>query len=1092
MPLQFETVAIPVTKGIDLRTAARLVEAPALLEAQNARFGGDGSSKRYGHLAYKALTGSYPANTTQRNIDPPQLTPYGAKILDSDWLFGWGVITGTGRTDDEAVAGLGPYPEPGYLFDGFSRDSEKIAWTGHSLVSYTPGQSLSTQAATVNPAVMPVLNSAPIAKTSTAQYHSDAADNGVVRVVVWQNKQGDAAGAKILYSAYDSITGAQLVNAAQLDLVDAFHPRVFCLSNWFHILGADSDGGETLELRSFQQNALTTIISRNLGGIDEGYYDVWKVDETKAAVVWVNTEGMQEVPPSVIKLSWIGIDGTLPDDEDTVYLSTTETVITKVACAVHPTTGKIGVAFFTEPGSASPDSIVAGVYGRDGALSGTARILDVHNGFLSANDHITIAPKYQLSVGGTELFDVYTSYLITTGGDHVTLKRYRFDTGNSYTGGTIFHQALASRAFNVGDRTFVWTAHTSTLQSTWFLLDEHLKPVGHLNFGTAATHPINTTLDSTLASVNFIRTGAVKDQLVYHLALGYKLRVATTDTQQGLFTEQSIQFVKLDFLPKLRTVQAGRATYAAGAQVWGYDGRELAEANFHIAPEATLTESNHASGALTATGTYSYRIDLCHKTAQNEEVRSHSFIVQKILTGANDAITLSIKTCLTRRADAYILIFRNAMVSGAPSTTWNLLNSRDPTSADFLLNTQTSAFQTYLDKGDISDTVIQTRELHPGNSTSYQHPFASPACEVIASGRDRVWVTGGELEPGVVYPSRLHVFGEVPSWNGNLAILVDRNEAPITAIGFVGDITAIFRERLTYIQEGDGPDNQANGFWPPARLALADTGAQSQESVALSPGGLLFQAPAGFRLLGPGGQLQPLGEPVDPLSAEFNVNAVVTVAKQSEVRWYGDTSTIVYNYLQDAWSTWTLGAQSVMFTAGDSYVTLVQRTGHFWVEDPDTWRDGDTLYSHKLRFPWLHAGQLGDFQRLKRLAGFGTWDPSEGTHNVRVELYYDERDFLEEFWEWTVPDATQNTDTWGTSTWGAGVWGDTASTFFVRDSVWRFRRMPRKQKCSVFSVSISDNNTDGPGFALVALGLELARKSGLDRIAVPGGTNVSR
>ena len=57
MALQFNTVAIPVTKGIDLRTAARLVEAPGLLRAENARFG-KGSQKRFGYRQHKAVLGT--------------------------------------------------------------------------------------------------------------------------------------------------------------------------------------------------------------------------------------------------------------------------------------------------------------------------------------------------------------------------------------------------------------------------------------------------------------------------------------------------------------------------------------------------------------------------------------------------------------------------------------------------------------------------------------------------------------------------------------------------------------------------------------------------------------------------------------------------------------------------------------------------------------------------------------------------------------------------------------------------------------------------------------------------------------------------
>lgn len=58
----------------------------------------------------------------------------------------------------------------------------------------------------------------------------------------------------------------------------------------------------------------------------------------------------------------------------------------------------------------------------------------------------------------------------------------------------------------------------------------------------------------------------------------------------------------------------------------------------------------------------------------------------------------------------------------------------------------------------------------------------------------------------------------------------------------------------------------------------------------------------------------------------------------------------------------------------------------------------------------------------------------------------------------------------------------------LRDSVWRIRRRLSRQKCSVISIAIDDNYTDGEAFTLTALGLELAKKPGLDRMPWRGGS----
>jgi len=61
----------------------------------------------------------------------------------------------------------------------------------------------------------------------------------------------------------------------------------------------------------------------------------------------------------------------------------------------------------------------------------------------------------------------------------------------------------------------------------------------------------------------------------------------------------------------------------------------------------------------------------------------------------------------------------------------------------------------------------------------------------------------------------------------------------------------------------------------------------------------------------------------------------------------------------------------------------------------------------------------------------------------------------------------------------------------LRDSIWRWTRRLRRQKCSVISVSIDDNYSVGPGFILTALSLELGKRKGLDRVPWRGGSTTS-
>ncbi len=1058
MPLPSDTVAIPIVKGVDLTTDARLLQAPSLLEALNTRFTGGGARKRRGH--------------TEVEVRGEALVPLGESELD--YIFGYGhdedgdgfVVSG----EEDTLLGTSSHPGAVQLHGVAQRDAESVAWNGFKLFSYSPSQSGSQdpyQADIPGSAVMPSLHARAIAKVNTRQAYPDMADTGTVKIVAWIDNT-EPASPVARYSVYDSETDAILVSNAAFAATTPLYLRCFSLGAYLHIAVLDTDD-QTVKLFSLPASDPNTVTLRSYGTCVGEHFDVWKISETCAVLAKSNTLSLD--------ISWIGVTGTGYPALTPLSLDPSGGVpITLVSVAVHPAVPILSVAYKTAT------YVGVRVYNTDGtAVAPQATIASGSTAL-----RLSISPKLLLSSGNRERWDVYYD-----DGTHLRAVRYYAATGaGSTVTGTVryrAYQTLASRAFTIGDRTFVWAGHRSTLQSTWFLLDESLLPVGKMDFGVANVLEI-ADVTGSLASVNWNTTDPVNGGgYEVHCALSAKLRVAPNaadsdadQTAAGIYTEPAIKEVYLDFLPPLRSARAGRALYFAGAQLWSYDGAELTEAGFHIGPEVDVPVPS-AGGALEASGTYSYKVDLCYRNAQNEEIRSLSILTQaEALSGANRTLTLTIPACLTRRENSYFLIYRNAMSSGVPLVNWWLLNSRDPGDASFLANDQTGTTFTVVDDGDVTDEVIQTRELHPGSDT-YLQPISAPACEIIGSGRDRLWVAGGELLPGEVAPSRLFSPGETPSFNAYLNIQVDRSSEPLTAIGFVGEIAAFFRSRSTYILDSDGPDNIANGFWTSPRLAIADLGATGQESLALITSGLAFLSPAGFRLLGPGGSLQTIGVPVDSFAKTFTVSGAVVVEADQEVRWYGETETVVYNYLYDTWGKWSLGCTGAC--RGTTYALLSRDDGTLWIEADGVWRDGANYYTHRVRLPWLHAGQLGDFQRVRRVGGLGRFaDLDTPAHTLRLQFYYDEREFWEERIEWTLPDTSTNQDTWGAGSWGDGAWGDTSAILAGEDLRWEWVRRPERQKCSVISISLEDVNTDGPGFVLSAITLELARKPGLNRV----------
>lgn len=1113
MSLKPDTVAIPFSSGIKPSSRERLLESKKLLVAQNCSYILDqGPQKRNGHTKkvvrtnapYPGLNGTeLPGPSESRDLystADPNLPP--------TWLYGWGIYGGefTATTDPFEVS---KQPEVGQLFGVGARDSEVMAWDGHRMFSYAPSQTTafgetqlgSAATTTRGPACMPMMQTQPIAKVADAQVSPDGADNGVLRVVGWISGDGVHAG----YSAYDASNGAALVANTQLTFQTPKILRVIPVGPWFHILVADTTAN-SLEMRSFHQDNPGTLVSRSFGAVDT-QFDVKKIDETAFVVIKSKLNSMVAFV--------LNADGTTKSGFTVAPAISAPNIDSPIACEIDRN-GNIGMAWIDAPG------VKFCVFNQAGAPVVSPAIVTT----VVSDRRLTLSPRMVKKNDIAVYWDLFVEDFVSFGGVFIPqIRSYLVaaSAGSStFTLTALRHRVvLGSHAFRVGNRNFFWGANwisaTGGLQTTWFLFDAAVLPVGKMDYGQA-NPDLGILVRKTCYSVNWHVDSLLhpyKDRIVFHGALPYLQRVAGTALgvqPSGIFTEASIRFFKLDFLPQLRTGQAGRCTYVAGAQLWCYDGAEMVEAGFHVAPEGVTGQTVAASGALSA-GTYRYRVDLCHKNAQGEEVRSWSVITSGIVAAAGDQITLKIpQVPVTRREDSYFLIFRTV----ANGTVYLLANSRNPVGAPFVLNNPATPTFTYADQ--LADNLLIQREYHPANSAgNYLDPLPAPPCELVASGRDRLWLGGGNLAPGEVAPSRLFQPGETPSFSPALNIQVDRNAEPITAIGFVGDIAAVFRRTSTYVIDSDGPDNSLNGAWAQPRLAVADTGAVGPEGLALTVVGLWFQSPAGLRLLGNSGTMDPqAGGDVDPITIGGRYSAAVVVPQSTQVRWYSrdaDQPSVVVDYSSNSWSTWTgLTNIGAVFWPVSNLAVMAIPQGSVLTEAPNTYTDGGTPFEMITRTAWLHGGDLGDFQRWRRYALFGK---AAAPLALRIRLFYDERPFWDE--QLVVnyprpdlssePNSTIQTQVFNTSSFGVNSvfggqgagngtpFGDESdvvasglesNSLWFRDGVFKFRRRPARQKCSVFSIEFSDQGVVGAGFEPVVLGLELMRKTGLDRIPTPG------
>jgi hypothetical protein len=163
---------------------------------------------------------------------------------------------------------------------------------------------------------------------------------------------------------------------------------------------------------------------------------------------------------------------------------------------------------------------------------------------------------------------------------------------------------------------------------------------------------------------------------------------------------------------------------------------------------------------------------------------------------------------------------------------------------------------------------------------------------------------------------------------------------------------------------------------------------------------------------------------VDAIAKDTVLAGTLVSGPDQEVRFYArsGSSSLVYNYQYDIWTTWSVTAAGVARNPDTGLAILANPRGYLWEETDGVWKDAGSPYNHRIRFAWIRKGDLMDFQRVRRIGALGTWDEP---HSVHVDVYYDEREFAEEWFDWDVPDESQNTTAFGEGDFGDGAFGDT-------------------------------------------------------------------
>lgn len=534
----------------------------------------------------------------------------------------------------------------------------------------------------------------------------------------------------------------------------------------------------------------------------------------------------------------------------------------------------------------------------------------------------------------------------------------------SYTTGAVatsrvtglLHSLLASKVFrnSVDSRLYFW-AHEGTTNAT-----------------TAPTRFL-------MRDDGFLVTSAVEGNAGYPLRSNYALpqiqTVGATHWVSSAYTvgilsstefqsNWAIRRVGVDFVhdDSHAWVESHEALYLAGGFLQEFDGDSFREAWF-LRPLNTIlvssVKSNTASGALTASGVYSYQliyedVNLRGKRLRSTNLGAHTLTA---LGAGDDTITLTIPTLAhTRRPGVVVGIYRRVANAGVGAPYYRVGEVANDTTVDSV---------TFVDV--LSDTLAATREQYIGN-TGEVDDSSLPACHVITIGGGRVLLAGFADAPNRVAVSKQWVDGRALEFSDFLPVMqLPEAGGPITALAVMNETTVAFKVDHIYRVRGDGPNNLGLGdFFPPEQVS-ADTGTSIARSVVVTPMGVAFEGQKGKMLLQPSLALAYFGAPLEKLTAPGTCKGVTLIPNLQQVRWSYAATTHVYDYYHQQWYVFTHASAGPTVLWNDVLTAIAGDLVKF--DEPTLYHDDGTSYTMKLVLGWVstQASLHGDL-RVRALA----------------------------------------------------------------------------------------------------------------------------
>ena len=897
-----------------------------------------------------------------------------------------------------------------------------------------------------------------IAKRTTDQTGADYATAGGIGLAAWDDSEGG-----VWLAVLDDDTGRVIVAPRQVD-ANGSRPRCVVVDGVLHMYFVDAAAGEiySLVVSPNQPDAASTAtanIIRNDLDASNPHYDV-DVDATKAFIVWRTSTA------NTLGAGYVHSSGEIgrPSNGLTSPVTVTATDPDAVAASVDVTGGtNNAVVWFS-----SSDGIQYHTLNQTLVQVQATQTIDA-----TASPAVTAITAQWARDSVSSARRLHVFYERTASPDQNRTVTRAYDDVLSAAGGTVVgtqrSARLASKAFDDEDHVYVNIAHETTLWTTYFTMREDGLIVSRLLSGVAGG-------GVSVPHLPHVQTTSRK-----HTWAGiYKIALESEDSDQ--FTEKGIQKITLDFddADAYQTAELGRALYISGGMPQSYDGRQIVEAGFHVAPDDVAAPAQVGpAGDGVNVGTHLYRFAYGWKNAQGEiEWGPTSAGTSVVVSSTAKKVTFTIPTYrITAKDDVFIGAFRS---EAGDTASLYLVSTHDPTSTGingYIANDTTTDTVTFAD--ELSDANLIKREPLYTNGGILSNDNTSMGAQITTAGR-RIFYDDPE-DPNLVRFSQELRTGFAAEFSPVLTVRPDDFGGAVTGLIEMDDAIVVFKKSAIYFFAGPGPlaNPDAGGGFSDPELITSDVGCENARSIEYTPAGVIFQSKKGIYLLGRDRSVRYIGAPVEKFTDPTRENQTIVssdlIPDRTQIRLLTSSGeTLLYDYYFDNWSTFT-NHEGLDAVVADGVYYYLRTNGEVFKENTSSFQDGTKDINRVIETAWLHTQEhLQGMQRVWHLYVLGNY---KSTHKLLVSW---QTDYEPGFTEPIVCDPSEfiTTESYGDGLYGAGVYGDEGAV------VQRYQfKIHVGEKCEAIRFRFEDSEASGEAFELTEIVLSCGVMRGTYHIA---------